>query len=148
MKRVLSSIAGLVAFGLVITVITRLPSPQPLRAEAAAMAGGASERGQVVYQRYGCGMCHGEDGTGGFANLNAASDSQVPAVIYAKEGYSATELRRLILNGTAAVGKAEADGPTPPYRMPGWRGRITEQELNDLVEYLFSLYPESDAVKW
>ena len=34
----------------------------------------AIERGRVVYARYGCAMCHGADGKGGFKNPNSETD--------------------------------------------------------------------------
>jgi mono/diheme cytochrome c family protein len=32
--------------------------------------------------------------------------------------------------------------------MPGWAGQMTDAEVADLVEYLFSLYPKSAGDKW
>lgn len=148
MKRLLSMLAALVALALASAVATRLPLPRAVRAEPTTMAASASERGRMVYERYGCSMCHGGDGTGGFVNLNAETDGKVPGVTYVKEGYTEGELRKLILNGAPRIGKADASGPTPPYRMPGWRDQMSEQELSDLVQYLFSLYPESAETKW
>lgn len=113
-----------------------------------AAAAGAEEQGRLVYRRYGCGMCHGPDGAGGFANLNAETDGEVPAVVYVAEGYSEDELHRLIRNGTPPIGKADPDGPQPPFLMPGWGERMSDADAEALVAYLFSLYPEEAAESW
>jgi mono/diheme cytochrome c family protein len=101
-----------------------------------------------VYAQYGCGACHGADGKGGFPNPNAETDGKVPAVIYVAEGFTRAELRRKILDGFPTIGKADPKGPRPPYRMPGWAGQMTDQDAGDLVEYLMSLYPKSEAQQW
>lgn len=105
-------------------------------------------RGRLVYARYGCAMCHGAEGRGGFSNPNAETDGKVPAVIYVAEGYTPAELEKLLLDGTPTIGKADPNGPQPPYRMPGWRGRMTQAEVRDLVRYLMSLYPKDAAQSW
>ena len=125
------------------------PEPQILRSVlSAAASSGAVDRGRQVYARYGCAQCHGDDGKGGFSNPNAETDSQVPGVIYVKEGYTAQELRRKILDGVLTVGKGDPTGVTPPYRMPGWAGQMTDGEVTDLVQYLVGLYPKSADDKW
>lgn len=93
-------------------------------------------------------MCHGKDGTGGFPNPNAETDSKVPGLTYVKEGYTAAELRAKVLDGVRTVGKANGRGDVPPFRMPGWRGHMSDREADDLVQFLFSLYPQSAEDKW
>jgi mono/diheme cytochrome c family protein len=124
------------------------PAPRPILAAAQANAATPEARGQAVYARYGCAMCHGEDGTGGFANPNAETEERVPAVIYVAEGYTEAELRQVVLDGTPYIGKADPAGQVPPFRMPGMRGAIAESELDDLIRYLMSLYPESAQESW
>jgi mono/diheme cytochrome c family protein len=123
----------------------------PASVRASAVPGGDDTplgRGRAVYEQYGCALCHGADGKGGFANPNAETDGRVPAVIYVAEGYTQAELRRKVLDGVASVGKADAKGARPPFRMPGWRGQMTTRELDDLVSYLLSLEPGSSDAKW
>jgi hypothetical protein len=88
------------------------------------------------------------DGKGGFPNANAETDGKVPGVTYVAEGFTRAELRRKILDGFATVGKKDSNGPRPPFRMPGWSGQMTDREVSDLVEYLWSLYPKSESTKW
>jgi mono/diheme cytochrome c family protein len=146
-KRVLIVVALLVAaYG--VRLQTRLPAPQPVRAAAATGDDTPLVRGRVVYGRYGCVACHGELGKGGFANPNSETDGKVPGVTFVAEGYTRGELRKKILDGFPTVGKKDPNGPRPPFRMPGWAGQMTNAEVADLVEYLFSLMPKSAGEKW
>jgi mono/diheme cytochrome c family protein len=148
-KRALVSILLVVAAGIITARMQSPPLPHVVRLSPAGEApSSAIERGRLVYRRYGCAMCHGVDAQGGFPNQNAETDGKVPAVIYVSEGYTDRELRLRLLDGTPTVGKADAKGPRPPYRMPGWRGQMTDQEVDDLVQYLRSLYPKSAGEKW
>jgi mono/diheme cytochrome c family protein len=145
-KRVLVAVViGLAVYG--VSLETRPPAPQTLR-ESGARPTAPIARGRAVYGRYGCAACHGDLGTGGFANLNSETDGKVPGVTFVAEGYTKGELRKKVLDGFATVGRKDANGPRPPYRMPGWAGQMTEAEVADLVEYLFSLYPKSAGDKW
>lgn len=119
----------------------RIPEPAPTEPDA-------RQRGRAVYERYGCAMCHGADGKGGFANPNAETEGKVPGVLYVAEGYTVKELRAKILDGQALVGRADPKGPRPPFRMPGWKGYLTPQEADDLVQYLMSLMPKSEGERW
>jgi mono/diheme cytochrome c family protein len=128
---------------------TRGRAPEAVRAtRVAPHAEIAIERGRAVYARYGCAMCHGADGKGGFKNPNSETDGKVPAVIFVKEGFTAKEVAKKALDGQTLIGRAGGTGPTPPYRMPGWRGQMSAAEADDLTQYLFSLYPASEAQSW
>jgi mono/diheme cytochrome c family protein len=52
------------------------------------------------------------------------------------------------MKGHAVDRQGGSEGTAPPYRMPGWAGHMTDQELADLAQYLIGLYPESEAAKW
>jgi mono/diheme cytochrome c family protein len=147
--RRLLPITLLVLLGVATWAQTRTPLPRIVRAvprDAGREA--APERGRRVYERYGCALCHGANGEGGFANPNAETAVKVPGVLYVAEGYTVPELRRKILAGVQAVGKHDPKGATPPYRMPGWAGQMSNEELDDLVQYLTGLYPKSAEEKW
>lgn len=126
----------------------RPPLPASHRAPAAAPTATPEERGRSVYREYGCALCHGEQAEGGFSNPNAETAGKVPGLLYVAEGYTRPELRQKILDGQAVVGRENPDAAAPPFRMPGWRGRMSDQDANDLVAYLFSLYPELKEEKW
>ena len=142
-------LAGVVTAGVGVHYTLRPPPPQAIRPAATAPAEDtAVARGRTVYARYGCAACHGADGKGGFANANAETEGKVPPVIFVAEGFTRPELRRKILDGFPTIGKKDPQGPRPPYRMPGWAGQMTDDEVGDLVEYLWSLYPKSETQKW
>lgn len=129
-------------------VLTRPPEPQAIKRSDAAEAKNGIERGRLVYEQYGCGLCHGDDGKSGIANLNSETEEKIPAVVYVQEGYTKPELRNYLLKGNQKIGKEHAEGPTPPYKMPLGLGRMTRSEAADLAEYLWSLYPEKESQKW
>lgn len=139
--RVLIAVAIVVA-GYGVNLQMRAPAPQIVH-EAAATSDTAIVRGRAVYGRYGCPACHGDLGAGGFANLNSETDGKVPGVTFVAEGYLKSELRAYLLKGNPTIGKKDPNGPRPPYAMPGWAGQITDAEVGDLVEYLWSLLPKS-----
>jgi mono/diheme cytochrome c family protein len=146
MRRVVLVVA-LVLVGYGLRLEMRSPAPQPVRTPV-AVGTTAIERGRAVYAQYGCSICHGPDGKGGFSNPNAETDGKVPGVTFVAEGYTRGELRRKILDGLATIGKKDPKGPRPPFRMPGWAGQMSDAEVADLVEYLWSLYPKSEKSKW
>lgn len=148
MRRLVLVIVGAAALTGAVRLATRPPAPQLLRRPPGSVATAATERGSVVYAEYGCGMCHGADGKGGFANPNAETDGKVPGVTLVAEGYTRAELRKKILDGFATIGRADPKGPRPPYRMPGWAGQMSDRQVADLVEYLFSLKPNTAADSW
>ena len=106
------------------------------------------ERGKAVFRKYGCAGCHGPAGNGGVPNPNAKTGQQVPKLIYVAEGYTKAELKKRILNGQHEIFALDPKKPAPPLYMPAWRGKIAEGELNDLIEYLFSLEPESEKLSF
>lgn len=144
--------AALLAIPVIVLVGARLlswpPYPVAHRVPVPAVIDSAAQRGRLVYDRYGCALCHGSEGKGGFANLNAETEGKVPGLIHVAEGYTASELKKLILSGKPVIGKTNAAGPRPPYRMPGWQDRMAEKDAEDLVRYLMSLAPKSTGGKW
>src|SRR5690349_9592933 len=107
MKRVIGTIAAVVAAATGVYFAARPPAPYTVREAAQPAAADAVARGKLVYQAYGCAMCHGADAKGGFANLNSESAGKVPALVMVKEGYLERELVQLILTGAPRIGKAD-----------------------------------------
>jgi mono/diheme cytochrome c family protein len=135
-------VLALVVAGYGVNLQMRPPAPQTVH-EPAETADTPIVRGRAVYGRYGCPACHGDVGVGGFANLNSETDGKVPGVTFVAEGYLKSELRTYLLKGNPSIGKKDPNGPRPPYSMPGWAGQMTDAEVGDLAEYLFSLMPKS-----
>lgn len=108
----------------------------------------AEQRGEVVYKRYGCRGCHGQDGSGGIANCNAQSAEQVPSLRFVKEGYTLPELKDRIRNGVEEIPKLDSEGPVPPLRMPAFGDKLSDSQLDDLSSYLTSLFPQDEVLDW
>ena len=104
------------------------------------------ERGRAVYKKYGCTGCHASEGQGGIPNPNAKTAQQVPGLKFVSEGYTKVELKKRILDGQREIPAMDQKKPVPPLYMPAWRGKVTEGELNDLVEYLMSLAPKGEKL--
>ena len=102
------------------------------------------ERGKAVFKKYGCAGCHGKTAAAAYPIPTPKRRQQVPKLIYVAEGYTKPEARQRILNGQHEIFALDKSKPAPPLYMPAWRGKITEGELNDLVEYLFSLEPKDE----
>ncbi len=100
---------------------------------------GAVQRGYEIASARGCFACHGPGGATGFTGTDAAIGS-VPTFApddvreYARDG---AEIREWILDGMPRRLRAEAGGAEPAiFRMPAWRGLLSEREVDDLVAYV------------
>jgi mono/diheme cytochrome c family protein len=110
------------------------PAPEPIPTSVV-------EAGRVVFEKYGCAGCHGPGGLGGRKNWNAGLGEEVPPLVYVKAYYGdqPEALKELIRHGRQPAPRANASKPFPPLYMPAWKDRISEEELEVLVMYLFSL---------
>src|SRR6059036_1188541 len=118
-----------------------------------ALAGGAAaafvfrphlpdaERGRRLAERTGCFACHGPGGIRGAANPGR-TDRTVPTfegdvMMYAK---SADEIHQWIHNGFTEKRKASQTWREQRERgvlkMPAFKGRISERQMEDLVAYV------------
>ena len=87
-------------------------------------------------------MCHGNEGSGGVRNKNSLTAERVPSLTYVSRGYTPQALKEKIQRGSTLVRKLDPSSFTPPLSMPSFRNRISDADLNALVEYLRSLAPE------
>ena len=99
------------------------------------------EQGKGVFDRLACAGCHGAGGTGGRRNWNAGLGEEVPPLLMVKAYYEGhvEELKDLIRNGRQPVPRADPSRPQPGLYMPPWKEKLTEEELDALIAYLFSL---------
>lgn len=101
----------------------------------------AAHRGAVLYSQLGCGGCHGAAGVGGIANPKS-KEREVPgfiggtAMMYVE---SVAEIRQWILDGRPGRLKASPAGDDALVTMPAYRGRLSDNELDDLVAYYQAL---------
>lgn len=98
-------------------------------------------RGRTIFQE-NCAVCHG-------ANAEATPDWRKPlengryppppldGTAHAWH-HSTEELKRFILKG----------GPPGEGRMPGWEGKLTAQEIDDILVWIKSLWPDEVYDAW
>jgi mono/diheme cytochrome c family protein len=80
----------------------------------------ASQPGKQLYQRYGCGSCHGENGVGAVGDLRGAN-----------EHFPSDEALRAWIE--------DASKQKPGTRMPTWKGIIRDEDYGPLVAYVRTL---------
>lgn len=121
-------------------VTPEIPQPKPTYASDI-------ERGQAVFEQFGCTACHGAAGVGGRRNWNAGLGEEVPPLLYVKAYYEqdVESLKQVIRNGRQPTPRASPHRPRPPLYMPAWKDRIPEEDINALVAYLFSLSDQLPA---
>ena len=143
------SLALAVALGIVGVAENRLRSKS--KKEGSPASGGPLEpqtnRGRQLYEKYSCIACHGPAGAGGVNNVNAQTGGKINGLTFVAESYTKEDLAKKILDGVPVVEKADPNGPRPPLAMPPYRGVISDQEMEDLVKFLFSLQPEGGKAK-
>ncbi len=106
------------------------------------------KRGEVIFKQAGCVGCHGNAGAGKFPNNNVVG-GQIPALKSVADGYSKEELKEKIHKGVPMSAKADANGPDPMIHMPRWGDVLKDEELDALVEYLYSLRPpKAEGEEW
>ena len=104
------------------------------------------EMGRHAFRKYGCFMCHGDNGKGGVQNPNS-KNKEVPALTLAAQGLFADEILQKILHGSIPE-KADPKGEDPLYVMPAWHGIISDVEAKSLVLYVQSLMPKGADKSW
>lgn len=95
-------------------------------------------RGRVIYNRAGCVGCHGVDGNGGYPNNNVKG-GLIPPLKKASESFYKAELISKISAGVPKSQKEYENGPSPMIRMPAWREKLDDAELDAVASYLLSL---------
>ncbi|MCM8794658.1 MAG: cytochrome c [Candidatus Omnitrophica bacterium] len=105
-----------------------------------------SEQGRVFFQQYGCVGCHGPEGRGGIRNKNMYPGEEVPPLVYVSEGFTKEELKEVIQKGRYPA-RASSEGMPPPLWMPAWEKKIPEEEIEAIVEYLYTLHPDRPATQ-
>ena len=101
------------------------------------------ERGEHLYEEFGCGNCHGADGSGGAASyVEKRSGINVtwtaPAINNVFYRYDDEEVRYRLIYG-------RANSPMPAWGLEGG-GPMNDGQLDDLIEYMhhFQITQESE----
>jgi cbb3-type cytochrome oxidase cytochrome c subunit len=92
--------------------------------------------GQQDFARFGCAGCHGTQLQGGVPNPNAQGE-QVPSLLHVSDDYTKDEVIEIIRNGRMPP-LDNASGPTPPLYMPAWKHLLSDEDIHQLVEFLWS----------
>ena len=100
----------------------------------------AAERGMLIFNKAGCVACHGQFGGGGYPNNNVAG-GLIPTLTLVSDGYSKPELHAKIQNGSIPLPN-DPSAPRALINMPKWGDQLKPDEIDALVEYLFSLKPK------
>lgn len=111
------------------------PAEEPLPADSVA-------RGRALFVKVGCVGCHGVEGRGGMINKNMDLGEEVPPLVYVSEGYNREQIKEIIREGKTPA-RAQRDGPSPPLWMPSWKQKLSDEEIDSLVDYLLTLHPEA-----
>jgi mono/diheme cytochrome c family protein len=106
----------------------------------------AVKRGEMIFNRAGCVGCHNAAGKGGYPNNNVVG-GLIPSLTRVAEGYSKEELKEKIHNGVTPE-PADPSKPAPYIQMPKWGDKLTDDELDSLVEYLYSILPAGKTEDW
>jgi mono/diheme cytochrome c family protein len=99
------------------------------------------QRGFVVAASSGCFGCHGTGGLKGFDDPDGNLGTVPPFTREALRAYARNEreIREWILDGVPQRLRAEAaaDAAAPAlFRMPAWRGILSDRQVDDLVAYV------------
>ena len=104
------------------------------------------DEGRAAFKSYGCTACHGLEGRGGVRNKNMFPGEEVPPLIYVSAGFTKEEIKTVIRGGRYPA-RADSGGMSPPLWMPSWKGKIPEEEIDAIAEYLYTLNPDPGAKK-
>jgi cytochrome c553 len=104
------------------------------------------ERGRLLYQELRCGVCHGPNGEGGVKNPNSDPDGTVPNLFDLADAFTWNDLKDKLLKGAHSA-KLEEDKPEPPLEMPSWEKVLSDQEMEELTHYLFSLKSPTETAE-
>jgi len=115
-----------------------IPGPKEAKFEDQHF-GSRKQAGKWVYDRYGCAGCHGLNAKGGRRNFNYQGTGMEPVLVKTIGNYTRDELRKKLQQGVPVVAKENLKGPTPPLYMPAWKDRMSSEEMEALMDYLFSV---------
>ena len=121
---------------------SRFIVPAPPAKKPEPIEGTPAEKGRILFKKYGCTACHGVEGRGGIRNKNMAPSDEIPPLMTVSDGYTKEEVKQIIRNGRYPA-KADASGQTPVLWMPAWKDKIPEDEIDAIIEYIWSLHPQT-----
>ena len=96
----------------------------------------AIEAGKRDFARFGCAGCHGTELQGGLPNPNAQG-GQVPSLLHLSDDYTKDEVLAVVRDGRTPP-LDNAKGQAPPLYMPAWKQVLSDEDIHQLVEFLWS----------
>lgn len=96
----------------------------------------AIEAGKRDFARFGCAGCHGTELQGGLPNPNAQG-GQVPSLLHLSDDYTKDEVIAVIRDGRSPP-LDNAKGSAPPLYMPAWKTVLSDEDIHQVVEFLWS----------
>ncbi len=115
--------------------------------DAADVKDNPIKRGETIFTHAGCAGCHGVGGKGGYPNNNVVG-GLIPSLLKVSDGYSKEELKEKIRKGVPQSASEDPNKPAPMLHMPTWSQMLTDDEIDSLVEYLYSLNPKGPEEAW
>ena len=115
-------------------------SERPASSEDAAVRAGAR-----AFEHFGCAGCHGAGGKGGVSNPNTRG-GVVPPLVHVADDYTKLEVTKIIRLGKTPQA-VDPRQPQPPLYMPSWTGILSQEDVRNIVEYLWSLRPAGET-RW
>ncbi len=106
----------------------------------------AIEAGKQDFARFGCVGCHGTELQGGVPNPNAQG-GEVPSLLHLSDDYTKDEVVAVIKEGRMPP-LDNPKGPTPPLYMPSWKNLLSREDINRIVDYLWSKQQQKKADNW
>ena len=73
---------------------------------------------------------------------------QHPSLTKASDGFSKEELAAKILVGVPQSASEDPVAPPPMIYMPSWAVKLSNEEIEALVEYIYSLKPQGSGESW
>jgi mono/diheme cytochrome c family protein len=110
---------------------SKLPTPEDAAIEA----------GKRDFGRFGCAGCHGTELQGGLPNPNAQG-GQVPSLLHLSDDYTKDEVLAVVRDGRTPP-LENAKGQMPPLYMPAWKNVLSDEDIHQVVEYLWSKQQKS-----
>ncbi|RMD92870.1 MAG: hypothetical protein D6813_05110 [Calditrichaeota bacterium] len=105
----------------------------------------AKERGELVFKRFACWSCHGENGRGGVRNPNMAPNEIMPDLKNVANKYTEKQLLAR-LKKKVYPKPLDPSKPRPPFYCPDYGNYMEDLEFSDLYAYLKSFAPKKR--KW
>lgn len=102
--------------------------------------------GSLDFGRFGCAGCHGAQLQGGTPNPNAQG-GEVPSLLHLSSDYTQDDVIDIIRNGRTPP-LQNVKGIAPPLYMPAWKTVLSNEDIHNIVAFLWSKQEKSNNNNW